>query len=123
MSITQPQMKEQFISMLELNKDILREARATNSNDMSELIDTEALLKIVETILLPYGHDFCFRFIKERRNQISYNYPHNRRRRRALVVPYIMYRILLDHTLSVGNGSLLGLGDKNRATQYIHTQA
>ena len=66
MSITQPQMKEQFISMLELNKDILREARATNSND------TEALPKIVETILLPYGHDFSIRYIKERRNQITY---------------------------------------------------
>ena len=72
MSITQPQMKEQFISMLELNKDILREVRATNSNDVSKLIDKEALLKIIETILLPYGHDFSIRYIKERRNQITY---------------------------------------------------
>jgi len=34
-----------------------------------------------------------------------------------------MSRILLDHTLSVGNLTKSKGGDKNRATQYIHTQA
>jgi len=34
-----------------------------------------------------------------------------------------MLRILLDHIFSVGKITKSKGGDKNRATQYIHTQA
>tara|TARA_R100000234_G_scaffold20851_1_gene11792 strand:+ start:550 stop:828 length:279 start_codon:yes stop_codon:yes gene_type:complete len=72
MIATQPLMKEEYTYLLELNKDMLREIRQTQSSDMSELIDEEALLKIIEVILLPYGADFSIRYIKERKNQITY---------------------------------------------------
>jgi len=40
---------------------------------MSEVIDEEILLSIIESILLPYGADFNIRYIKKtRKNQVTY---------------------------------------------------
>ena len=73
MATTQPLMEKEFTDMLELNKDMLRAVRKTNSNDMSEVIDEEILLSIIESILLPYGADFNIRYIKKtRKNQVTY---------------------------------------------------
>ena len=73
MATTQPLMEKEFTDMLDLNKDMLRAVRKTNSNDMSEVIDEEILLSIIESILLPYGADFSIRYIKKtRKNQVTY---------------------------------------------------
>ena len=73
MATTQPLMEKEFTDMLELNKDMLRAVRKTNSNDISEIIDEEILLSIIESILLPYGADFNICYInKTRRNQVTY---------------------------------------------------
>ena len=73
MPTTQTLMKEDYTDLLELNKDMLREVRKTNSNDISEIIDEEILLGILESILLPYSADFNIRYIKKtRRNQVTY---------------------------------------------------